>query len=174
MITQLRQKCRKANKRDKREKVRKKGNKKNTSSISKSFLFKTISKSFLLKMISKSFCRKNDFEIVFSAERYRNRFFCRTISISFLLKTISKSFLTKTISKSFLQTGIKIAFEKNIPDQNRRKVWKSGGDEWGERDKWGRFFSVCMWRPTWIPRRRGRPREYTRLDVTNPGYLGLI
>ena len=78
---------------------------------------KTISKSFFVKNDFEIVFNKNDIEIVLQKKRFRNRFVCRTIS---------KSFLTKTISKSFLQTGIKIAFEKNIPDQNRRKVWKWG------------------------------------------------
>ena len=79
-------------------------------------------------------------------------FFWRTISKSFFRKTISKSFYWRTISKSFLQTD----FEKWGERFLNNRFWKMllekhtrskspecleiGGDKWGERDKWGRFF----------------------------------
>ena len=115
------------------------------------------------------FEKKNDLEIVFLKNDFRINFLKNDFEIVLekndfeivFVKTISKSFLkNKTILKSFLQTGMKIAFEKNrrsvfnkndieivlhkndfeivftnrdenrfwknIPDQNRRSVWKSG------------------------------------------------
>ena len=39
-----------------------------------------------------------------------------------------------------------------------------GGDKWGERDQktTGKILPAMMWRPTWIPRPRGRPRQHTQ------------
>ena len=81
------------------------------------------------------------------------------------------------ISKSFLQTGMKIAFEKNIPDKNRRSVWKWGAINGANRinredssrdDVASDVDSTPMWPSTTAH------STSTGLDVTNMGYTGLI
>ena len=81
-------------------------------------------------MISKSFLRRtisiqNDFEIVFNSNRSSEKWFRNRFTGERFRNHFYKQIL-KNGANDFWITDFEKCFWKNIPDQNRRSVWKSG------------------------------------------------